>query len=170
MFCCCFSCCHSWFNFTRLCRRFWRLLHGSGNFLKWLSGWPSGRQLDYLDIAEDKARRHFARRHYHRRQRQVLALPEVATASARRVIIVGVVGISEFSTLSALFIIIANFHIIMRGRIRRQAASLPPPLASSPLVSSCSSRQLVAIAASWQLSFSSVELSYLFKQRADHKY
>lgn len=102
--------------------------------VKWVAKWAAVRLLGYLPGIRLDATS-LARRHYHRRQRQVLALPEVATASASasasRHHRVGVVGISEFSTLSALFIIIANFHIIMRGRIRRQAGLLPPT--SSPL-------------------------------------
>lgn len=112
--------------------------------VKWVAKWAAVRLLGYLPGIRLDATSP-ARRHYHRRQRQVLALPEVATASASasasRHHRVGVVGISEFSTLSALFIIIANFHIIMRGRIRRQAGLPPsyllPPASSSSLVSSC---------------------------------
>lgn len=112
--------------------------------VKWVAKWAAVRLLGYLPRIRLDATSP-ARRHYHRRQRQVLALPEVATASASasasRHHRVGVVGISEFSTLSALFIIIANFHIIMRGRIRRLAGLPPsyllPPASSSSLVSSC---------------------------------
>lgn len=93
------------------------------------------------------------------RKRQV-ALPEVATASARRS---ALLAFWEFSTLFALFIIIANFHIIMRGRIQRQAArqavisssSSPPACPTLPL------RQLVAIATFVQFQFRWVELSWV---------